>query len=490
MRATSLSGLTRSDDASFATRAMRAILPCEDLGKNYMDHKLALLYEHAPPALQHAMVTLAGYRNAKTRYGAEYWAYRAWLDTFDGLPYEDKLAYQQAELEKFVKHAVQHSPFYRRLFENIDTTKIREIADLRILPPVDKELLRMNIEDVVTVSRSDAVLANTGGTTGKSLTVRMTTSDSMKRMAMLDHFKHRLGFEHRKMRRATFSGKPIVPFRGSESSYWRYNMACKQMLYSTFHLTEENLECYVQSLNRFKPKALDGFFSSICTIANFIERHNLDVTFEPVAVFPTSETVTETGRQLIERVFNTKVYDQYASSEGAPFVTECVQGRLHVELSSGVIERRSSQNDEILVTSFHTHGTPLIRYAIGDSMEFGEVSRCECGITSPIIEKILGRKSDFIYGANGARVNAANIANAFKYAPNSVIRAQVVQLRKNEIRVLLETDQNLYDAAAEAVIRRELSSKLGNEMAVLFEYVDTIPQESSGKYRLVKNMLD
>ena len=140
------------------------------------------------------------------------------------------------------------------------------------------------------------------------------------------------------MRRASFNGKHIIPPGQKRQVYWRYNRPCKQMIYSSFDLTEENLGCSVKCLNRFEPQAIDGFFTSICDVARYIERHGLSLSFQPVAVFPTSETLTPEGRELIERVFRCKVYDQYASSEGAPFVTECPCQRLHMELHPGVFE--------------------------------------------------------------------------------------------------------------------------------------------------------
>ncbi|MEG3071870.1 MAG: hypothetical protein RQM92_14455 [Candidatus Syntrophopropionicum ammoniitolerans] len=39
---------------------------------------------------------------------------------------------------------------------------------MKLLPIVDKEMLRENIADVVTISRNGAVEGHTGGTTGKS----------------------------------------------------------------------------------------------------------------------------------------------------------------------------------------------------------------------------------------------------------------------------------------------------------------------------------
>jgi len=341
-----------------------------------------------------------------------------------------------------VKQRIEDS--FKEYLSNINIETINNVSDMRRLPIIDKEMLRENIYDIVTIPQKKAIKWHTGGTTGKSLVVFGTKEDFMKRMALLDHFKSRVGFINKKMKRATFNGKHIIPPNQSKKIFWRYNSACKQMIYSSFHLTEENMKFYVESLNRFKPIAIDGFFTSIYDIAGYIERHNIKLEFTPVSIFPTSETLTKSGRELIENIFKCNVYDQYASSEGAPFVTECKKQVLHIELASGIFEHFKKGSNEILVTSFTTHGTPLIRYRIGDSMIFGNKNLCECGMEAPIVKEIKGRSLDFLYTSEGAKINAGNVANLFKNIPNVLVRAQLIQNKMDEIKILLEIDKRLY----------------------------------------------
>ncbi|QDY44833.1 phenylacetate--CoA ligase family protein [Planococcus glaciei] len=265
-------------------------------------------------------------------------------------------------------------------------------------------------------------------------------------------------------------------------------MASKQMIYSSFHLTEENMKYYVASLNKFKPDAIDGFFMSMCDIAGYIERHKIELNFTPIALFPTSETLTKSGRDLLERVFKCKVYDQYASSEGAPFITECEKQQLHIELASGVFEHYDEESNEVLVTSFTTHGTPLIRYRIGDSITFNDsLEPCECNITSPLVQEIQGRKLDFLYSADGAKINGGNIANLFKNMPNALIRAQTIQDTPGEVRILLEVDKRIYKDEYDDILRNEFLHKFGEKSKVDIQHVEEIPREKSGKFRMIKN---
>lgn len=452
---------------------------------------LQRIYDHAPVFVQNVMCTLSGYQKCRHRYGRAYWEYRKFLEEFDGWPLERQEDYQREQLQDFLRFAVKHSPFYAELYRGIDLDDIKGVDDLKKLPTVDKETLRRNIDTIITAKNSKRVESHTGGTTGKSLTVVFTERDYMERMAMLDHFKARVGFVHRKMKRATFNGKHIIPPGQKSKVFWRYNASCKQMIYSSFHLSEGNMKAYVDSLNAFCPDALDGFFTSMCDVASYIERHGMEVKFRPVAIFPTSETLTKTGRELLERVFHCKVYDQYASSEGAPFVTECPHQRLHMELASGVIEHMSEDDTEILVTSFTTHGTPLIRYRIGDRMRFGgPEASCGCGLLAPLVEEIQGRRLDFLYTPEGAKINAGNVANVLKNLPNAIVRAQFRQERMDALTVLLEVDSQRYKPDHEMLLRQEIAHKFGVDMAVEICVVDEIPREKSGKFRMIQNMVE
>jgi len=448
---------------------------------------LQRIYDRTPVLVQNLLVSLSGYERNRSRYGRTYWSYRRWLEEFDSWSLDPKLEYQRAELVRFVKRAASSSPFYHQLYSDVDLDSFQGVEDLARLPIVDKEMLRAHMDSVYTVPRRGNIEGHTGGTTGKSLVVLFTPEDQMRRMAQLDHFKHRHGFEHRTMRRATFNGKHIVPPESSSRVFWRYNHACRQMIYSTFHIVEQNLDAYVESLNKFKPHALDGFFTSMVDVANYIDRHGIELTFSPVGIFPTSETVTDPGRALLERVFGAKVHNQYASSEGAPFVTECSAGALHVELASGVFE--STSDGEVLVTSFTTHGTPLIRYRIGDSMDFAGHAACSCGAQSPIVTSISGRRDDYLYRADGAKINAGNVANLFKNMSNALVRAQAIQDRRDEVRILLQVDRGRYSAADDDLLRQEFAHKFGTGTTLRIEHVDAIPCESSGKHRLIRNMV-
>ena len=448
------------------------------------------IYDHSPIFFQNFMASVLGFIQKRQRYGKEYREYLAYLDEFNKQNYTEKRNAQFKLFKEFIIDAKRNSPFYAELYKDIDLEKINSFEDVKALPFVDKELLRSNIDRVYTIPKSGAILGYTGGTTGKSLCARFTREDFERRMACLDSFKNSCGFSNIKMKRASFNGKSLVPDSQKSKIFWRYNATCNQMMFSTFHITEDNLKYYVEGLNKFKPDSIDGFFMAMCDVASYIDRHHIKLTFKPVAIFPTSETITDSGRELIERVFGCKVYNQYASSEGAPFITECRCGRLHMNMASGYIEEIDPQTHEVAITGFTTHGTPLIRYKIGDCIKISDKTDCECGIQSVMVESIDGRRMSFLYSSSGAKISEVNIANMLKHVPPSLIHTQAVQNQMGVVELYLVTVKNKYRKEYEKIIFEEFYSRFGTDSVLNIHYVDSIPRASSGKFRLVVNNVD
>jgi len=443
------------------------------------------IYQFSPVWFQNIIISIYGYIIYKQRYGKVYHDTFSLLINKDYSDYDKELKNQLELLRAFLKHAVDKSPFYKALYKDIAISDVNSIEDLKQLPVVDKEMLRQNIEQVYTIPEKEGMVSFTGGTTGKSLKVIYTKDDFQRRMAYLDAFKHRLGIDTFKAKKATFSGRELT-VNPKSKIFWRYNFIYKQRLYSTFDLTEANMSLYVSDLNKFKPDVMNGFVSALYELAGFIDRNKCELEFKPKAIFTTSETLLTVHRELIERVFGAKIYNQYASAEGAPFVTECKKGNLHYNIDTGVIETAGEDNDQMIITSFTTHGTPLIRYNIGDLITF-KTGSCTCGSSHPLVEKIEGRKVDFLFSKTKGKISLSHLADVIKGNPNSVKKMQFVQDGIDDIKVNVVVDESLFTKEHEDVILKEMRYRFGEEAAIKVVKVDDIPREKSGKFSIIKN---
>lgn len=447
------------------------------------------LYLYLPHFLQNIVITIFNVLVYRKRYGGKYRYYYQKFKENQSLSIDELKNIQENRLDDFIKYSKSNSKYYNNLI--LDTNKKFTLKDLKKTPVLNKEGLRKNISLIHTISKNNAITSKTGGTTGKSLAVRFTYKNMQERFAMLDSFRDQFGYKLGK-RTAWFSGKNILSKRDiNKNRYWKNDFYCKVRYYSTFHINSNSIEYYINNLINFKPEFIVGFPSNLFEIANYGLKNNIDFPKNYIkAIFPTAETITDDSRNVIERFFKTKMYNQYASSEGAPFIFECTTGNLHLELQSGVFEVLDKNNNpakkgRLVVTSFTTEGTPLIRYDIGDRVELKE-GICNCGNQNPLIKKILGRDDDFIYSEETGKINLGNISNTLKDT-RGIIKFQVIQNSLNELIIKLIIDENDYSVNSQKIFLNNWRDRVGEDIKIKLKFVETINVEKSGKYRMVKN---
>ena len=435
------------------------------------------------------MVTAFNYLAYKDRYGGSYERYRDLYITNRTLSLEELRSQQEADYSAFILKAMARSSFYKEAFQKIDRPEL--LSNISKLPIVDKKLLQSRIHEVYTIPKSDGIVSKTGGTTGTSLEVIFTKDDMQKRFGMLDAFRASFGYRLG-TKTAWFSGKDILTAKDvSSNRFWKTDYLHKVRYYSTFHIQSKHVLFYIDDLKKYKPSFIVGFPSTLLEIARYGLVHN--ISFEEgivKAIFPTAEQVDDFTRSQLELFFKTKVYDQYASSEGAPFIIECKKRNLHLELQSGVFEvldihDQPAKEGRLVITSFTTHGTPLIRYDIGDALKLSDET-CSCGNNNPLVEKILGRSNDFIYSEEVGKINLGNLSNALKDV-NGVMKFQAIQDNKDAIKILLVTDSKLFSEKDQSVFMANLRTRVGKKMHIDLEFVEEIANEASGKFRMIKN---
>lgn len=444
------------------------------------------LYQILPVFLQEVMISVYNYKAYSVRYGKRYKEFRQLFLKNRTLKRSELEKIQSDKFDHLLQFSRENSKYYRN-YNQVDLDHINE------LPILEKETLRKNSIDFFTLNKKEGIVSKTGGTTGKSLEILYTADNMQERFAMLDDFRSRFGYELGK-KTAWFSGKSLLNKSDVKNNrFWKTDQLHKVRYYSTFHINEKYLKYYVEDLIKYKPEYFVGFPSTILEIAKYGILNGCDFPENTVkAIFPTAETITDGMRQVIEQFFKCKMYNQYASSEGAPFIFECTEGNLHLELQSGVFEvvdnkNKPSDSGRLLVTSFPTEGTPLIRYDIGDSIVLDDPSQfCNCGNENPMVKEILGRIDDFIYSPENGKINLGNVSNTLKDT-KGILKFQAVQNELNKIVLFLIIDDREFSEKVEKQFVKNWRERIGYKMTVEIEYVSEIPSEKSGKFRMVKN---
>ena len=450
------------------------------------------LYEHSPVALQNLMVSTYGRRILRRRFGSEFDAASELLVSLERAPREAVVAYQVARLRSLLKHAYETVPYYRRLWDGVGVgpSDVTTLDDLAKLPVLTRQEVIENREELVStrVDRRRLRLARTSGTTGYPVSVYWDAEVAVMNNACLWRSRGWGGVGFGRPY-ATLMGREVVPTRQTRPPYWRFNSSWSQLLLSSYHLDETTAHHYVEVLRRFGTESLEAYPSAAYLLARYMEQSSLSLPLR--AVFTSSEPLLPVQRELIEDRFECRVLDAYGQAERVAFASECERHEgMHVFEAYGIVELLGDdgtpagpgETGQIVATGLHNMAMPLIRYETGDGASMRE-EPCSCGRTLRLLEGISGKAEDIVVVPGGRMVPGPLLSYAFKGLPG-LVRSQIVQERPDRLRIRLVVSDAFMPRDEEA-IRAGLRQRLGRDVELDFEYVESIPLSGRGKYRWV-----
>jgi phenylacetate-CoA ligase len=448
------------------------------------------LYHRLPVVLQNILITGYGYRLRRLRYGRAHEERVQRLLAFDPLPGEVMARVQESRLMDVMRHAASTVPFYRELGLPLPNDPTEAMDALRAWPVLSKPALQAAGRGAWSeaIDERGTTEIHTGGTTGRALAIRVNQDALRWNYAFFERAKRWAGVGEND-RVATFAGRAIVPPEQGHPPFWRFNLAARQMLCSSYHLSPSALGAYIHALERFRPRLIDSYPSSIEPIARELLRIGRR-DLRPTAILTSSETLSSETRRLVMDAFGCRVFDQYGSAEMVAFVSQCANGSHHAMADFGVLEildERGRQvapgeEGEVIATGFLNSAMPLVRYRLGDRAIAGD-GVCPCGMGHPTIRGIVGREDEVVVTPDGRRIG--RLDPIFK-AVTSLHEARIVQMSLDRLRLELVVSEGFLPSE-EAELRRQLALRVGSAMRVDVAYVDRIPRTRSGKLRLVES---
>ncbi|WP_379953138.1 phenylacetate--CoA ligase family protein [Dokdonia sp. R78006] len=453
------------------------------------------IYKLSPYFVKVILLNIKAFLNERSRYTKGYYAY---LKEYNALWKSDNTTvvnYQRERLTKLLLEVNEYVPYYKDSFNKVSISTEEIVNDpyaaLKRLPFLSKIDRKTKVDDLINTNpeRELVEVGYTSGTSG-SPTVNYLDKESIERaFALWTRFQNTIGIK-KNDKSIRFSGRILVKPTSSKPPFWVNNYIQNQLFMSTYHLTDKNALAYITKINKYKPVFMDGYPSAFYILAKFVEENNWKINFTPKGITTTAETLHDYQRVLIEKVFNCKVFNQYASSEGSPFITECVNGNLHVNEDSGVFEFLD-KNDQpagpneigrMVVTSFRNYKTPLVRYDIQDTVLMPSTDiTCDCGCAMQIIDKIIGREDDLLWTREKGYVGRMD--TAYKGLVG-ISKSQIIQEEVN-LFIVKNVVSEEYTDAIEKKFRFNLEERLGTEVTVKMEYLNDIPLGKNGKFNAV-----
>jgi phenylacetate-CoA ligase len=196
-------------------------------------------------------------------------------------------------------------------------------------------------------------------------------------------------------------------------------------------------------------------------------------------------------RAAIARVFGSRVYETYGSRETMLIAAECeahdgmhvVDENLVVEIVRDGVPAGPGESGQVVITDLHNFRMPFIRYENGDAATMGPAGPCACGRGLRRLERVDGRCTDTLIGADGAPVPGMLFISLLNTHEAEIRMFQAVQKTTGAVELRIVPGREWSEDRFALTARRLADYFRGLPFAV--KLVDEIPADASGKRRPV-----
>lgn len=443
---------------------------------------LKKIYDCAPVLIQNLAVNLKGFNINRNRYNENFKKSLSGYLKTNSFSINRIKKNRLIKLKKLLIFANKNSPFYRDIFNKhkFIPSNLRSEEELEILPIITKNDVKIFYKDIFTKNANNQPINynSTSGTTGSGFVFPVTKQCSDNQWAVW--WRHRL---HHGIKQdswhAYFGGRPIVPISQKKPPFFRTNIIGRQVMFSSYHMNEENLDSYFKKLTSLKLDWIHGYPSSVALFSEYIIANNLTNKVNISKVTLGAENLSHFQKKLIQKAFNTIPIQHYGLAEGVANISLLKNEKFRVDEDFSYVEfiKHKYNQCKIVGTSLTNFAFPLIRYSTGDLVTLTKEDengwRC--------VEDIDGRDEDYLILSDNSRIG--RLDHIFKDIER-VKECQFVQHKIGEVNLKIVKASN-FDLQDEKKIFMSVKSYLGKKINLKIEYVDKILKTSNGKLRFV-----
>jgi len=424
----------------------------------------------------------------RARLGKTYWETHGFLKDAETWDAERIQVWQTAQLRRMVAEAYENTPGYRQLYDEagVSPGDIRTPADLARLPFVTKELIRDNLADFTSraVPERSRLHRTTGGSTGIPFGFYLTQDNIEQELAFIHRAWESVGW--------TLGDSSAVlrgAFVGSETELWGEDPVFRELKLSTYRLTEATYPKFRDKLLRSAPRHLQAYPSSAAILADLVIGAGDEGRLPFALLLLGSENLYDWQRERIRRAFpESRQFSWYGHAEQVLFAPACAgSSALHFHPFYGLVEILDGEDlpvgegslGELVGTSFWMRATPFIRYRTRDMAVRGPVACDACGRPFPLVERIEGRRQEFVVTGTGRHISMTQI-NMHTDVFDHVAQFQFHQTERGAVTLNLVRKPGYSDTDTSR-IRSDMEEKLGEDMTLALAFVDCIGPLPSGK---------
>ena len=238
--------------------------------------------------------------------------------------------YQDKIFRKMVRFSY-NIPLYHDKYKenNVSLHDIKGIDDICKLPIISKEDIRSGFPDRIIPKKFDKnnnYLISSSGSTGKPLFIYCSIFSAVKRLESFARILKAYGGNWRKSK--TLMIIDLSPGSIEHATYVGGGLSILNKIFSLKNIKylpiKEKSDVLIEKVNEFQPEFLGSDPDKLRELAN-LKINGRGNNINPKYIFSSGSLLDQYSRKYIERAFNCRVLDVYASTEAGPMAFECIE---------------------------------------------------------------------------------------------------------------------------------------------------------------------
>lgn len=392
---------------------------------------------------------------------------------------------RKQKLRNLLDYARENTEFYKKI-EGYDITAYPVMSKSMLIAHHSEIAVRA---EIIPGQKGEVFIQRTSGSTGNPLAMPQDTRKRQRRIAEIKFMVGMLGYQsHEKMiHLRTWDNLTRRPEDMEEKdNIYPFDIKC---------LSEDRLKLLCDLINEKEAVYLRGYASTLGKLADTAIKYGYSFPTLRLVV-ATSESLEDDVRQQAQTAFGCNIVSQYANEECGVLAQEGIptlpkDNKMYFNWAGYYIEILKMDEDtpaeygeigRIVLTDFHNHAFPLIRYDTGDTCILLPPDEKSNGY--PIMGKLYGRRFDLTYATDGTPIYPLAYGRILKNY-DVISSWQFVQKGKMDYSLILVLKHEDDESVADMV--KQIKSFLGKDANIIIERVSEIPLLRSGKRKPVKN---
>ena len=396
-------------------------------------------------------------------------------------------------VQSIVHFAYDNVPWYGRVMSalGISPEDIQSAPDLSLLPIIEHDDLLSNSKDFLPRGArvEEFVELKTSGSSGAPRTIYHDVEGMIAGWAVKlreRSLREKYVGDLKKYRSASLSmeGDSVERVRAhmrvSAPAVWKLLPDSRK--FSAF----EDPARVVEGLREWRPERISGYGSALGRLFRYVVDSGMDFPLPRLVSF-SSDSLSSTERQIIEKHFGVPVLGVYGATEAFSIGYECGEGEgYHVNEDAAFVrivdrEDRDAEPGEpgsLLVSNLVNRGTVLLNYRLGDVAALIP-EPCPCGRSLPRIRLLEGRDNAWIERPGAPPVHPFRLSGPLNRL--EVGRWQIVQPHIDRLIVRILPTPGQDRAALEASIRALVREVVRPDLEAEVEFPQELDHTRSGK---------